>query len=569
MQLGGEPRKISDSALGQVIADLDLLNRSTERDFLAVGEKLGVFIAEVTVISTRLTALADMISGAHGVSTSQSLKVAFDLFSEMKARYKGRTAGLGCMGREAARLRQGLAGFGEVVANLHAIGVLTRIEIARLGSTGTDFGSLAEDMTTLTSHVQAKVKIALETGALLIPPIELAMLNIAILDREQGKDLSGAFDTLSAFREIQEKAREASARLAARYEFISAGFRKLMISLQFHDMTRQQIEHVIEVLKRLYRPPGSDSIEDSGNVRITAAVLGLQSSQLALAAQKFAASAATVSSGLDDIADHVAEMSEESKCLSGASTRQPDSFFLQMERGCTAILVNLQRLVQADLSTQITGNDIEEDIGRMRGSIEEIRRIELQLKRMALNASIVATRIGGSGDGIHALALSMREQALDSGAFSESLVQILGSLSQAAIRMFGQSGVDAMNRRTGQDACVEGMLTAVAELHTSGERSIARIAEIVTGGGSLLREISSTRQAFLVGPLFARAISRSRQMLQDVAGTIQADLPQEGEGLSDALGDFTTNYTMQSQRAVHEGASAQPDGEAAGDVEFF
>jgi hypothetical protein len=40
--------------LDQVIADLDLLNRSTERDFLRIGGKLGEFIEGVSAISSDL-----------------------------------------------------------------------------------------------------------------------------------------------------------------------------------------------------------------------------------------------------------------------------------------------------------------------------------------------------------------------------------------------------------------------------------------------------------------------------------------------------------------------------------
>ncbi len=53
------------SALARVIADLDLLNRNTEADFLKIGGKLGEFIETVNLISGRLTALVEMISGAH------------------------------------------------------------------------------------------------------------------------------------------------------------------------------------------------------------------------------------------------------------------------------------------------------------------------------------------------------------------------------------------------------------------------------------------------------------------------------------------------------------------------
>lgn len=118
-------------------------------------------------------------------------------------------------------------------------------------------------------------------------------------------------------------------------------FKKLIVSMQFHDITRQQVEHVIGVLRCIC----SESAREDGGISRgpggTAAVLALQASQLADAGEKFAASVASVAHNLDDIAAHVLEMADQSRALSGLSEDEKNSFFLQMERGFTAILAGL------------------------------------------------------------------------------------------------------------------------------------------------------------------------------------------------------------------------------------
>jgi hypothetical protein len=540
----------SSVILEQVIAELDLLNHNTEQDFLRIGGKLGEFIETVNVISSRLAALVNMISGAHGLSTSQALESALDCFTEIRTRYKHRSEGLGGMRRDVARLRQTLGGFQPIVSNFHAIGVLTRVEIARLGSAGADFGNLADDMSSLTGHVRTKVEIALQTGALLIPPIESVIGNIAALEEKQVRDLSGAFANLSAFRDIQSRARDSSARLGARYEAISAAFRKLIVSIQFHDMTRQQVEHVIAIRRRLCLAGEAEGAGDSGLRGVAAAVLALQSSQLADAAEKFAASAASVAQNLEDIAAHIAEMADKSRTLSGVSKDEGNTYFLQMERGCMDILLHLKQLAGADSVTRVTSGDLEETIGQMRRSMEEIGQIEIQMLRMALNGTIVATHIGTSGDALSVLTGSMQERALESRQRSESLVEALGTMSEAANVLFGEGGPAVTERRASQDACVIGMLSAVAELHTSGERSIARIAEIIGRGAGLREDLSATRDSFSVGELFSESIMRVREMLSRLEDESRSDAVDEAP--KQGLEDFATHYTMQSERDVHE-----------------
>jgi hypothetical protein len=136
--------------------------------------------------------------------------------------------------------------------------------------------------------------------------------------------------SLSAFREIQNRAQDSSARLRAEYEAISDAFKKLIVSIQFHDITRQQVEHVIEALRRVHCTSEGETGSLSRDRRGAAAVLILQSSQLADAGEKFAASVASVAHNLDDIATWVREMADESRMLSGLSEDEKNSLFLQM-----------------------------------------------------------------------------------------------------------------------------------------------------------------------------------------------------------------------------------------------
>jgi hypothetical protein len=319
-----------------VIADLDVLNRSTEQDFLRIGGKLGEFIQAVDAISRELTGLVDPVSGGRGLSTSQALTDALDCFTEMRTRYADRSGCLDGMRQKAVRFRQTLAGSKETFLTFQMIGVFTRIEIARLGSVGTDFGNLADDTRVMAGHVQAKVESALEAGDLLIPPIESAMLSISALEEKQVRDLSRALASLSSFRDIQNRARDSSVRLGTRSDAIAAAFKKLIVSIQFHDMTRQQVEHVIEVLRRITSENGGP-----GAPAGTAAVLALQCSQLEDAAEKFAASVAAVAHSLDDISTHIKDMAEESQEFSGPPADEGNTFFLQMEHGCLSILSHL------------------------------------------------------------------------------------------------------------------------------------------------------------------------------------------------------------------------------------
>ncbi|MGA3024821.1 MAG: hypothetical protein ABSF98_08645 [Bryobacteraceae bacterium] len=541
--------------LGRVIADLDGLNHESEQDFLRIGGKLAELIAAVDLISSELAVLANLVSGEHGLRASDALQCALNRSQKLRAHAEEGNGLLGGMSQDAVRLKRTLSGFGGTVSTLRTLGVLTRIETARLGTAGADFGNLAEDVKSLAGNVQARIASALDAAALLIPPIESAMQDISALEEEQVRDLpsviSGLLASLSSFRDMQAMVRDSSVRLGSGHDAISGAFRRLIVSLQFHDITRQQVEHVIEALRRLRSESAGEKGALSRDQPDTAAVLALQSRQLADAGAKFAASAASVAHNLDEIALHVAEMADESRTLSGLSESKKNSFFLEMEQACTVILDSLSHFADADIATRTTSGDLSRTVGRMHESIGAIQAIEVQVQRMALNASIRAAHIGPSGDALGVLAGSMLSLASECNERSESLVDALDAVSRAATRLSGHDGPARPTQRGGIAGALEEMRTAVADLHSSSERSFVQIAQIVARGARLREDLCATRDGFSVGALFAEAIARARDMLRRIPEDRQCDFGG-AEALERGLAGFSRHYTMQAERDVHE-----------------
>ncbi|MGO9897174.1 MAG: hypothetical protein ACLPX8_23530, partial [Bryobacteraceae bacterium] len=268
-----------------MIADLDLLNHNTEQDFLRIGGKLSEFSEAVGLISFELTALADMMSAEQGLRASHALTGILDGFTKIRARAEEGNGLLDGMLREAGLVKRTLSGFKGTVSTLTTLGVLTRIETARLGAASADFGPLADAVKSLSGSVQERVENALDTASQLIPPIESVLISSAALEKRQTNDLpamiSEVLAQLASFADMQKRALASSVRMRSQYGAISDAFKKLVVSIQFHDITRQQVEHVIEILRRL--SPDSEGQEGgiSRDPQSAAAVLALQSSQLA------------------------------------------------------------------------------------------------------------------------------------------------------------------------------------------------------------------------------------------------------------------------------------------------
>jgi hypothetical protein len=551
---GDWPGKDGAAALGRVIADLDRLNGGTERDFLKIGEKLAGFMEAVKLVSSELAGLADQLLGEQGARASEALTGALEHARRMVECAEGSASLLGGMRRDAERMKETLNGFKDTLATFHILGVLTRIETAHLGSVGANFGHLADDVKALADTIQGKIESAMETVGRLIAPIEGVLHGVSEHLEGRAKDLPRVLAELLAeleeFRAVQSRTREATLRLEARYAAISKAFNELIVSIQFHDITRQQVEHVVEALRRLRGGSGG-----AGNGGDPVAVLELQSLQLADAGGKFAASVATVGNSLDEIAANVLEMDGESRALSGVSGDAQNSFFLQMERKCTAIRAHLGGCAETEEAARSASANLGDTIDWMQGSIEEIQAIEIQVQRMALNASIRSDHIGAAGDALGTLAVAMQTLAAQSRERSDALTAAVERISQAAQGLSGHLGEA---RKANRGVSLEAIGAVAADLHSASERSFARIAQIAARSQRLREDIAAAREGFSAGDLFAEAIADAQARLREIGEGQRSGARRDGAGRWERdMADLAKHYTMQAERDVHAGVAGE------------
>ena len=546
-----QPSSVSVGSLDQVIADLGLLNHRTEQDFLSIGGKLTEFMQAVKVISSELSSLAN---SEQGQRASHALTLALDRATAKRAALGESDTGLAGMRNEISLLKRTLSGFVGTVSNFNTLALLTRVETARLGSAGTGFSQVADDVRLLAGKVHSSVERALAIADSLIQPIEDAMREISALDAAQARDLptmiSRTLASLSSFRDAQDSAHESSIRLGDQYGAISDSFKKLIVSIQFHDITRQQIEHVLEVLQRLSSENGAKDGSTSRQLRGVSAVLALQSAQLSDAGQKFASSVVSVERSLEEIARHVLAMVHQSRALAGLSEDDNGSIFLPIEEDCGAILTGLGHSADVESAIRVARNRLQETVSKMLEPIAEIKKIQLQIRMVALNARISAFHLGSSGSTLDALAGSVQQLAAECGARSE----LLDPMSKAVTRWRWECGSDLVGEGAKGDGLVDELRLAVEDLHTSTEGSFALIHQVVARGECLAGELAATRESFSVGSLFAEAIARVRRTMNEIAETTRSGLQRDECDESEAdLADFVSHYTMQAEREVHEG----------------
>lgn len=552
--LGGTPAADrTASRIERVIHELQDLNRSTERDFLAVGDKLIAFRSTAQDITRNMASVTELIAGDEGLQAYQTLAQLLERSKEIDAELESSVQALEQVRELALRLRSGFSGLANTVAVFGNLCTLTQIETARLGGAGADLGHLAAEIRPLSESIQRGGQSVLEASGRLDEAVQNALGTSAALRAAELKQMpalvSGVLASLQAFERQRQVAADASRQQAAELAALSQAIEELVGSIQFHDITRQQVEHVIQALGTFRGParaPGNSSSAD------TRAVLTLQSSQLREAARLFADSIGRIEQALASLADRFRNASAEIEKLTGASEAGGASFFSRMEAQFATVLNILDACaaVQTEMESTIAG--LASTIGGMSASVGEIRRTEIQIQRISTNATIRAIHIGDTGVALNKIAEVMQRLALDSNAHTDDAAAALEQMRAIAARSEGTSAAVP----TGGNPVATAMRSALDGLHSSSESSAARALHIGQLGDQLAQQITALAEGISAGRLFAETAARAVHEMDALAA--QAGPPAESSAAArEQLDRFAKTYTMERQREVHASVVGQ------------
>ena len=541
-----------------VVAALRDMNHVTEADFLAVGEKLMGFLSSARNIRVDISELATGISGDIGERVCGALLTVLARSLELKGRVEETTRTLGTIRHNADKLHRCFSQFDEIVLSFQVVATLGRIETARLGGSNSDLGHFADEIRSYSESIRERVKHALQAAAGLESYIGRAIQRVSEGDIQQLEALpslvSAIEAALAAFRSRQQEARAASLRLADQFTAFSEAINGLVEALQFHDITRQQVEHVVESLEHVLNDAHHSGSTACPSPEVVG-VVHLQRHQLLSAANTFEASVQRVTKELNQVAALGRRMEAETQALLGlVAEDQQSSFFPTMERSFAGVLGAVANCAAVNDDTAGTTAELRRTIAGLKGCVDDLRAIWLQVNRLAMNATIEAVHLGAAGEPLSVVAGSMQTLHSDAEKRSAETEASLANLSSAALSMMpGSSGGAGATAPSDNVSMIDELKARMDELHASSERSFTCSKQISAVAATLCSEVRSAVDSFTVGNLVAETLNRSCGILQRITAAFEIDPVRATRRLE----HLTARYTMLAEREVHERATAR------------
>ncbi|HEX9022380.1 MAG TPA: methyl-accepting chemotaxis protein [Geobacteraceae bacterium] len=590
------------AALCVIEGELRALIGSTEEEFLGIGARLHDFHAQAGVITAMAEQVVELVGGgdvAGGVASLERIveRMRFYLGKAVQESELG-VATLSGISERLDEVDAPLSGFRKINKVLRMLGISTRIESTRLVVGAEGFDTLANDVQELYVQINEKAAAIHERKREFHGTTRQALERVRAMGREQranaGTMLDRAETSLSVLGDIMGGCSGTAAQISAASNEVSANIASIVTSMQFHDITRQQMEHVAEALAELCARldaagAGADGGDDWRRAVVdTGSVCELQIAQLDHALGELTGAVTNIMHGLQGVAGEGGTISMAARDMAGAADRAGSSFFAEMDSSLAGVAAVLDKSAAENRSLAVVLEAMAGTVAEIAAFVDGIETIGEEIELIAINAQVKAARTGDEGAALGVLAEAIQKLAVDARGQTGVISGMLRNITDASGGLSGE-----VDRETcALEVEVREMAGGLGELIRMLGRVnadflglLGRLDETVASLDAAIGEALSgitvqQRTAAIVGSVtkkLAGAVAMARGMVP----------PATAGALSAGLAEHAGRYSMQSERRVHdvvirekgesgdaaEFVPASPDGGPAGEfgdnVELF
>ena len=543
------------------------LNGSSEDEFIILGERVQQFYFKAKEISNTSDSVANQLTGDEILSTTDGLqKLLDDMNDNLKQSedlVKYGEIGLPKIVDEIEQVHKSLNGFEKIVRTLYILGISTRIENASSNADQDDFNILSEKVRNLADLIQSKSATIAAHSKSLNQSIQTTLADIIDLKQQHyertGLILEKTRSNLNALSTKQRVSAGTIQNVSRTSEKIYKQISGVISSMQFRDITRQQLEHVAEALDELSLDLGANLTKEASGteqndlIYRTSDICDLQKAQVQQAKQSLLSAVNQIFSNLRGISVSTNHFAGEVKQLAGASDDNEESFLSDIGSDISEISESLSKNAKTGKAMVSSIRSVAGTVAEMSKFLRDIESIGMEIEMIALNAVVKASQIGKSGAALSILAESIKELSSQTKNQIDTISKALKKVSSSA----DQISDHTKNLSTKADSKSKSTLKEIGDLLTTldnlNKDIISALQNLNHEAKTLAWDVESGIAQFKIHNVFANLLQRVWQALDEITNEADVLVPNRSRSEQESsLKTLETRYTMASERAVHQ-----------------
>ena len=574
--------------------ELDNLGESTEDEFLGVGAKLQGFYQRTEEISELSKTVGALLAGEKSASFIEGFNGVVRRIKMLESESRQSARALQRLMDIMSSIGGQLHGFHKTVRSLRVLCVSNRIESARLGNKDIGFNDLTDEVDKLASEIEDKsahLKVQSESLSELVGGALSRVTSIE--DRQRGQVVVILNSAMASLESLVQRHAESSASVAqigTRYEGISQSIGEIVSSMQFHDITRQRVEHAREAIKGVCgqgRPNkdsrreedreawnrdtrvvqreqgangGSRRHEAQRQLGLAAGICQLQVAQLRSAKDALIAAVSDIIENLRGVAELVAEIVRETQRMAGAADETGKTFLAEVEASFSQVTSSFSAYAEADRELSSVMGSLGETLEEMSSFAGEIEVVGERIKLIALNAVVKASHFGEEGATLGVLAKSIHQLSMETRERTGTVGSTLRSMTSEAKTLRENTANDEAGGN-GMRELQQFMATLLADLQMTNGNTTDLLTQMNEKGHALSEDILRVLDSITVHRRIERVINDVVSELEEVVATAQSIIsPKERIEPAEHMTSLEAFYTMQHEREVHRSIVAEEAG---------
>ncbi|MGD0210171.1 MAG: methyl-accepting chemotaxis protein [Desulfomonilia bacterium] len=552
----------------QVRERLDRVISSNEESFLAMGEKLRDYYGRAQKMCGNSKEVVDMMSGEGLNRATEGLTLILEDLKSHLGESEGHFSRIQVVFHQyletLKKVFSYLDEFDKIVLNLSMLGFLTRVENAHIFSDDSGFASLIDDVKRLSETIKKKSSHIKSQSAEVQSFIIHALSKVVEFKKGKGflaRDMLNK--TVANHKALSDKyasALQSAQIISERAEGIASSIEKIVMSLQFHDITRQQIEHVKEVVESLSKRVSSPDHQGNEISGLVSEVVDLQIAQIKQSRDDLVNAVIKIKQNLQTIAKSIEQILDETRDVAWASETEGLSFMEDMDNGISSVIdsINANAQEQAMLTETVSTSSVM--VSDMSGFVHEIENLGLNLQLIALNARIKAAHIGMEGAALDTISGGIYELSKNAREETRNLSELLSSL----VHTSDSFDSDLKGIRESQQTTVHAIVVTLRDLtdslHLINDSVLSTLTGMTCDGETLMKEIYTTASEISVHKEVEGELDDLMNSLSEITHGARFLSPERQiQTAVTFLTDIDKLYTMESERNVHTRHVEEPE----------
>lgn len=472
------------------------------------------------------------------------------------------------------KLTQAMSQFGIMVRSLKILEIATRIESAHLGQAGAGFSTLADDVKSLSTKIVQNSTTIREHIDTLYKQVGTTHQHGKKQMQEQNKQVQDIFAKLQSGIEQMQQMRASTEvlieELAQGSSHVAKNMGQVVASVQFHDITRQQVEHVQKILDQVAQEisQGTDHGDSASMGAWTLDVLKLQISQLKQTKIIFSRAMEDLIASLNSIVRNIDELCQRIAAVVYVGTGQQASTLDLIGEHIAQVIQTMRLASDQALATSQTMTNMAGTISTVGEFVDDIDEIGTEIELIALNASVKAAHTGDQGRALGVLAIEIQDLSNQSQTHTSRVTDTLNRIADIAQSMIlAAQQSDMVEKTTEIQHTFNGILERLNALDQSLRRDITTLLDL---GKTLVQDMRGLTDSIQVHHEVEKDLSAHEEFLSELMNKFApfSEILQSARQ-PEKLREQLDRYTMESERLVHLDVFGQENHDDANDALLF